>query len=126
MLPSRHIICAILALAISVGASLCAEVKGPSFVGRSLTPSYRAPVKEVKVLADTDVVFLAGGLDQNFGEGMKCIILRNNTIIAEIILVKVDATHSAGLLLWLHDGPNYPVQRGDIAKVKTVSTIITN
>ena len=120
---SRHIICIIFALAISVNATLCVEAKGPAFVGQNITPAYRASVEAVERLANTDVVFLNGGLDQNFGEGMKCIIIRGSNVIAEIILVKVDASRSAGLIFRLVDGPNYLVKRGDIAKVKTLTFI---
>ena len=122
---SRHIICAILALATGLSASLCAEVKGPSFVGQHLTPAYRAPVEAVKTLADEDVVFLSGGLNQNFGEGMICVIERGDTIISEIILVKVDTAHSAALILVsfedLRLSSEYSVRPGDIAHVKTSS-----
>ena len=121
---SRHSACAILALLIGASAPLCAELEGPAFVGQHLTPAYRASVETVKTLAYADVVFLNGGLDQNFGEGMKCIIIRADVIIAEIILVKVDDSVSAGLILDL--APGYEIQHGDTARVKTISLAPTN
>ena len=121
---SRHIACAILSLLISLSASLCAEeLSEPLFVAQSFASANEAPVIAVESLANTDVVFIKGGLDQNFGEGVKCIIERSNEIIAEIVLVKVGDFISAGLILEPYTG--YTIQSGDMAKMKTVSWVST-
>jgi hypothetical protein len=80
-------------------------------------PAYgSAEVVAVQPTRVADLVVLGAGFDSGFRQGMICRVTRGGAEIAEVILVDLRPTHSAGLIVAL--SPNQSIRSGDIASVK--------
>lgn len=99
------------------GCMVAAEV--PAFVGQPLLPTARAEVLSVRAAADVDVVYLSGGYDQGFRNGMECQVARGDDRVATVLLVDVRPSAAAALILSLE--PERGVRSGDTVRPKLLN-----
>lgn len=109
-------------LLLGVGALVnvlsAARAEVPAFVQGSLHSANAARVAEVIPTLATDVVILAGGLEDGLRLGMVCRVTRGPKAIGELIIIESRSDRSAGLILELVEEST--IQAGDIARIKTL------
>ncbi|MSU64860.1 MAG: hypothetical protein EXS38_01875 [Opitutus sp.] len=78
------------------------------------TPATKVVIVEANRVAD--LVLLDGGFDVGLRPGMVCRVMRDNSEIAEILLVELRPTCSAALIMALT--PKQSIRAGDLARIK--------
>lgn len=106
---------------LALAQPAAADVGTPEFVRQPLQPLGRGTVVRIVTLAQADVVILAQGYDQGFHPGMRCDVLREGALVAELILVETHATRSAGLITDLLAG--LTLRTGDTVRIQSTKTL---
>ena len=119
----RHIkLLCLLALSGAVlSSSPIVEAERPNFVKETIFSPNTATVASIVPSLNADIVILDGGLVQGLRHGMVCSINRGFLSIGELIIIESRSECSAGLILEL--GEDATIQKGDIARVKVITTI---
>ncbi len=104
---------------IRVGV-LAALVIGQMSLGIAATVAPAGKVISVQPTRVADLVLLEGGFDAGLRQGMVCRVTRENSEIAEILLVELRPTCSAALITALTH--NQSIRSGDLARIKILKT----
>ena len=97
------------------------EAERPNFVKETIFSPNTATVASIVPSLNADIVILDGGLVQGLRHGMVCSINRGFLSIGELIIIESRSECSAGLILELVEDAT--IQKGDIARVKVITTI---
>ena len=104
-----------------LSSSLIVEAERPNFVKETIFSPNTATVASIVPSLNADIVILDGGLVQGLRDGMVCSINRGFLSIGELIIIESRSECSAGLILELVEDAT--IQKGDIARVKVITTI---
>ena len=104
-----------------LSSSPIVEAERPNFVKETIFSPNTATVASFVPSLYADIVILDGGLVQGLRHGMVCSINRGFLSIGELIIIESRSECSAGLILELVEDAT--IQKGDIARVKVITTI---
>lgn len=104
-----------------LSSSPIVEAERPNFVKETIFSPNTATVASIVPSLNADIVILDGGLVQGLRHGMVCSINRGFLSIGELIIIESRSECSAGLILELVEDAT--IQKGDIARVKVITTI---
>jgi hypothetical protein len=108
----------LLGATVFLSAARAEPAEVPAFVQGPLHSPNAAVVAEILPTVASDVVILAGGLEQGLRRGMVCRVSRGISQIGELIIIESRSDRSAGLILELVEDST--IQAGDIARIKTL------
>jgi hypothetical protein len=91
----------------------------PTFAFKPIRASSGALISGVNTYESADIVMLDGGIDKGFGVGMSCEVFNNKGKVGDVILVEVQRSKAAGLILNLEAGE--VINPGDVATIKTLT-----
>lgn len=95
-----------------VGGSAVARSPGGAPI-----PAYTGTLQTIEEGLAADLVFLQGGLQRGFQNGMLLEVVQDGTPVAKLIVVGSQPTVSAALILNIN--PEAVIQPGDPVRVKT-------
>ena len=101
-------------------SSLLALVAATPFTARAAIASGSLEVVAVQPARVADLVLLGDGFNAGLRQGMVCRVTRGSADIAEILLVEVRPTCSAGLILSV--ASQQSIHAGDAAAIKILKT----
>ena len=101
-------------------ANMLALVAAAPFSVQAANVSGSAEVATVQSTRVADLVLFRGGFDAGLRQGMVCRVTRGTTEIAEVLLVELRPTCSAGLIMSV--APKQSIRAGDLAAIKVLKS----
>jgi len=102
-------------------AAAVAPASHPAWVDDTLEPDGHARVARV-VTGSPDVVVLDHGLYAGLRVGAPCLIERNGSTVAEIVVVASQSGHAAALIT--DEAKDVTLQAGDTVRLKTITNVL--